>query len=1216
MNKKMLRLLLLLSVLNPISIHGGGFIGKIIKQLGPKTEGIVFGIVGKAEKQLTELKQEKENLKDTEKTFTEDTNKKLAEIIAERSRVNALTRRQPANQDFLSRKLAILNETYQEIKDLQALRAKLISLLDDHINLLDGYIKDTEFKEYIKEYREQKRFYTFNDLQNLHEMIISQGNRIKSLGEQLKNSQIELENREHTAETTNEEYLKIKKSREDFTKDPEKTVLEEYFAFDKDQKLELLTLDEDLYKYKNKLDTFKLKEVQYKQDLLENKKLIAGLKLNIIKKVVKDIKPTIRITEADIAKDRTAIETEKRQAFLDQQRFRQLNIDPKIKKYNSEKPNLITLSEKFKIPLNIELDKWEFDPRTAKEYMTTLQVGQLNENLQLLAREKDLLEAQMNKNEEQLNQKALNIDAKETFYKIIARKFATEEDINKEKRKYNSANSAIKAKIANFNEKRNSAQDQIEIKNKALENIRELREKLRQEQSALFRNNPPVARTCFNYLKNSEEVIKKQIATIKNTTSIYDNIISLNENVGKQIDFVISELETLGMFYRPEYAIKWEDIKNIIPSTRRFISDIASYLFQFRFGTLVEKIKMAFPTGTDLLMFIIKLLFILLLLLLFRIYAPLFYKKLISISEKQENKSAKFVILLVAFALEFIVKYFILISIWVLIFSSITLVIIPDPYIIILFYLLSIPYLIYLTNRLLKHFVEFNKKNNLLFFIAPSYQNRLLFLIGMVIYSTIAIQLFRKAFMLEMYLPSELPSVLSVLNGIIIQIAIIMLITKEIIIKIIPKNWNWSRSKVNKFYYIVLLVAGIIIIMANPNIGFGRLLLYVIQRLLLSILLIVGLVMLHNLVKRISLRVFFVTEEEIVKARFNYGKIIYGLYVIFTFLLIVLIGVILASQIWSHALSAIFGKTITTKSIYGLVSQTLFTADGQKVTIVSFIKILVFIISGFIFSFLITKYILRRLFDLLLVESGIQYAISSILRYIIISTFLVIGFNSVGLGKSITYILLSILALGWLVKEPITDFLYYFLILIQRPLKIGDYIRLQDGRQGVVRKITPRAVILKFRNSETILVPNSKVMSDLIINWNYISGFVAFDDMMITIPYKYNPAQVKDIFLKVLDGHPNILKSPKPVIRLNNFGEYGYEFLIRGFVSSHYTLDMWDIASDVRIGIVQALRENNIKIAVPVRLMKTTKETSETVSESGERSKAQEVQEEQSIEKE
>ena len=115
--------------------------------------------------------------------------------------------------------------------------------------------------------------------------------------------------------------------------------------------------------------------------------------------------------------------------------------------------------------------------------------------------------------------------------------------------------------------------------------------------------------------------------------------------------------------------------------------------------------------------------------------------------------------------------------------------------------------------------------------------------------------------------------------------------------------------------------------------------------------------------------------------------------------------------------------------------------------------------------------------------------------------------------------------------------------------------------------------------------------------------------MPLTIPYEYNPAQVRDILFKVLDDHPNILKSPKPVIRLEGFGEYGYEFIIRGFVSSHYTLDMWDIASDVRIGVVQALKDNNIKIAVPVRLMKTTELESKEVQSKKEEEKEETIEE-------
>ena len=85
------------------------------------------------------------------------------------------------------------------------------------------------------------------------------------------------------------------------------------------------------------------------------------------------------------------------------------------------------------------------------------------------------------------------------------------------------------------------------------------------------------------------------------------------------------------------------------------------------------------------------------------------------------------------------------------------------------------------------------------------------------------------------------------------------------------------------------------------------------------------------------------------------------------------------------------------------------------------------------------------------------------------------------------------------------------------------------------------------------------------------------------IPYKENPLKIKEIFLNVLEEHQNILKNPKPIIRLDDFGEYGFQFMIRGFISSSYTLEMWNIASNLRLSIIKALRDKNIEIAVPVR---------------------------------
>ena len=84
------------------------------------------------------------------------------------------------------------------------------------------------------------------------------------------------------------------------------------------------------------------------------------------------------------------------------------------------------------------------------------------------------------------------------------------------------------------------------------------------------------------------------------------------------------------------------------------------------------------------------------------------------------------------------------------------------------------------------------------------------------------------------------------------------------------------------------------------------------------------------------------------------------------------------------------------------------------------------------------------------------------------------------------------------------------------------------------------------------------------------------------VHHKEDPARVKELFLEVVNEHTRILKSPAPIIRLVEIAPNGYRFLIRGFLSSTYTLDQWNIAGDIRIAIILRLRKEGIALAVPV----------------------------------
>jgi small-conductance mechanosensitive channel len=170
---------------------------------------------------------------------------------------------------------------------------------------------------------------------------------------------------------------------------------------------------------------------------------------------------------------------------------------------------------------------------------------------------------------------------------------------------------------------------------------------------------------------------------------------------------------------------------------------------------------------------------------------------------------------------------------------------------------------------------------------------------------------------------------------------------------------------------------------------------------------------------------------------------------------------------------------------------------------------------------------------------------------------------------------------GWSFKDLFTDFVAYFFILVQRPVKLGDYVKIDDNTMGVVRKVGPRTVILRRKNSVSIVVPNSTILKSALYNWNYTRSYIGLEDILFCVAFGTDIQLVRSVCLEVLDEDQDILKVPQPFIRLESFDDKGYLFMIRGFVSSGNTLRQWDIASNLRFNLVDKLSKAGIQIAGP-----------------------------------
>jgi small-conductance mechanosensitive channel len=1154
-----------------LNVHGGDFLKQLVK---PDTNQKLFvGVVEEKQKLVEDLKKEQSELVFSDKIFLEKINQQIDETKTLSSAIDSELKKNP-DDEFLIKQQSLLRESEQILKDTQRAQEDAALFLKELIDQLMQFLADTEFEVFKKKNKLQERlYYSFENLQELHDHIIDYERRITQLNDQEKSTRVEKDGRKRSLAIMQEEYEKRQQDLQSFI---EMAGAESPFGTDIERDKELFKLEDRIYKYKKQLAEVRLREIGYKVLLVEFQHFIAKAHLDLFKKQLRIIKSAIHVSEADVALAEEDLAKEQKAYFTQKDLLRQQRENVVSQQKIKEK-ELQVLSKHYNISLGADIDEWSKKPRqTVDSYMSIVRIGALNADLLLLGKEKDLLDANIAFEEEKFNYKKIRTEEKKTYHKISTRGFLTEEEIAKERTEYEIKKKDAEEKLKLYQAKINAVGNSLNQLKKTLDRITALHDDTEKQKDIIFKGKSKEYTTFTEELSRAESAIKKQVDVLGKLTGLYSGIVSELNSTVRLIDFISTELQASTIWYRPAYAITLEGVKNIVSDSQAFFNDVRIYLTQFNVKVFLIHLKESFMRPLETLLLIVKILLLMLFFSLLKRYET-YILHLLFVRSRAYGSLIGIASFIVGAILAFIRNFHRTIFIWILLFLVCGMI--PDHYIYILFYLVSIPLLLYLSNRFIKLLISLNNQYDHVL-LSEDFQRRFDLVFSTLLYVSITIFFFRLAFMLSsVYVRSELPTILLAGNFIILQISLILLITKEQIMGIIPEHtdfWRWIYIHVNQYYYLILFFVITVIVMSNPYVGFGRLVFYLLSGLMYMLLLMKALSFLHDFVKRLTSFLFFSQEETIVRERFSYAKTCFGLVIIASFVLLGFIGFIVSAKIW--------GWDVTLSDFrQWLTVPLLLEGTTHPISTLSLLKIIAYVLGGLAVAYSLKQYVLARIFDLLLVESGVQHTVTSIIQYVVIIIALFIGFNSVGLGALIGYIFTALaLSIGLYIKDPISDFVSYFIILVQRPIKIGDYVQIDSETMGVVRKITPRSVILRRKNSTTIVVPNSHVMSKSIENWNYVRNFIAINDISLLVYFKENPQQVKEILQVAVEAHPNVLKNPRSIIRLSNFSEIGYEFMVRCFISSAYTLEMWDIGSDIRLLIAKALRDQGIELAIPM----------------------------------
>ncbi len=146
-------------------------------------------------------------------------------------------------------------------------------------------------------------------------------------------------------------------------------------------------------------------------------------------------------------------------------------------------------------------------------------------------------------------------------------------------------------------------------------------------------------------------------------------------------------------------------------------------------------------------------------------------------------------------------------------------------------------------------------------------------------------------------------------------------------------------------------------------------------------------------------------------------------------------------------------------------------------------------------------------------------------------------------------------------------------------VKVGDILEV-DGLVGHVKEIRLRTSELRTRDGIYIVVPNSRIINEKVINWTASSKVTRFS-ITVGVAYSSDVEKVRTLLLQSIENNDKILKRPTPSVIFYNFGDSALEFQLWFWANDTWAIE--GTKSEIRFLINKLFKENNISIPFPQR---------------------------------
>ncbi|MGF1457421.1 MAG: mechanosensitive ion channel domain-containing protein [Leptolyngbyaceae cyanobacterium] len=257
------------------------------------------------------------------------------------------------------------------------------------------------------------------------------------------------------------------------------------------------------------------------------------------------------------------------------------------------------------------------------------------------------------------------------------------------------------------------------------------------------------------------------------------------------------------------------------------------------------------------------------------------------------------------------------------------------------------------------------------------------------------------------------------------------------------------------------------------------------------------------------------------------------------------------------------------------------TLSDHGYSILEVSKILLLVVLLWLAVRAITGLVRARVLQTVGADPTAQDAIALFIQVALTGFGLLVLLQAFGVDVSSLAILASVIGvgIGFGLQNIANNFISGLIIMLERPVQVGDFVKLGD-LTGTVERIGIRSTEISTLDRITIIVPNSEFIDSKVINWSH--GFpVSRLHIPLGVAYSSPIKQVRQAVFEAARRHPKVLRYPKPQLWFEGFGDSSLDFNLLVWIRE--PRQQFRIRSDLYYLLEANLRRFHIEIPFPQR---------------------------------